>query len=707
MTDGRPQRGDVRSVSRLLRLLLKPAVCGTALFVLLFTFPDSLAACAGRQSLPPQEQTEPFDHWFVIEIAGQTVGYAHEVLDRADHPPETGVKVRSDMKMVLNRLGVEIEISFAAESFEAPDGTLRRIRYEMAASELTTLSEAVVDPARGIIELRKQAGSEPSSKPYSSRLEFSGTLLGPEGGRRLSVSRLKNAGDSVSFQTFSPELEKVVSITRTVLARDDLKLGVLGPDSVSVLKVEEIMSGLAVKQTLWVDALTHHLLKQEEPGPFGRTSIIRSDKSAGLAAVSGVSLPEEIYARSIIRSNIRLPRPRSVERLKIKITFREVSLGLPELGSEHQTVREKTDKSIVLETRRPEAIRLPKESFQVPPSLDRPGKLAFPAERSEFLEPNAYIQSDDPEILRLCSDVIGGERDIFLAAKKLERWTAENMTFDLGIVFAPSSEIMRNRRGTCVGYATLLATLCRAAGIPSRVLLGLVYSNGIFGGHAWTEILAAGTWLPLDAAIPSDGPADAARLSLGSSSLKDGAGSLSSGAGLQVFGNVLIEIMEYKVADRKAVSVPAGAQPYRIQGNLYENRWLGIALQKPENCAFLGLDSIWPDLTVVAIEGPGGQRAVLKQLSVMPWLDRDAAARRALEASGFADGLKEESAGLEASPMIRGINKKRLPAFRMNRPSAASLVVLDEEEAWVLTTHGRDAAGLLETISRSLAVGLR
>ena len=44
------------------------------------------------------------------------------------------------------------------------------------------------------------------------------------------------------------------------------------------------------------------------------------------------------------------------------------------------------------------------------------------------------------------------------------------MTFDLGIALAPSSEILRDRRGTCVGYATLLAALARSVGIPSRVI---------------------------------------------------------------------------------------------------------------------------------------------------------------------------------------------------------------------------------------------
>ena len=112
----------------------------------------------------------------------------------------------------------------------------------------------------------------------------------------------------------------------------------------------------------------------------------------------------------------------------------------------------------------------------------------------------------------------------------LGRWAAENMTFDLGIVFAPAIEIMRDRRGTCTGYAVLLAALARAAGIPSRVVMGYVYAMRMFGGHAWAEVLVGEEWVPLDAAIVNEGPADATHLAIIASSLENGPGELSLGA---------------------------------------------------------------------------------------------------------------------------------------------------------------------------------
>ena len=663
----------------------------------------SSAPFSGSVEIPQSQETKPYDHWFVIEIAGQAVGYSYESLVAEGTSSGAGILVKSGMKMVLNRLGAKIELDFTADSIESRDGILQSVHYEMTASELATVSEAFIDSSRRVIEIRKKAGSGPSAKAYVNTIEFSGTLLGPEGSRRLSVSRLKNPGDSITFETYSPELEKVVSVTHTVLSREKLMLDVLGPAAVAVFKVEETISGLAAKRMIWTDASTHHLFRQDEPGPFGLITVVRSDKTTGLAAASGGSLPEEMYSRSIARTNIRLPRSRLLERLRIKISLIDPSLGLPDMGSDRQAVVEKRPGTLILEIRRPDPNRIPKAALRIPELQGRGGRSPVPAELGEFLEPNAYVQSDDPEIRRLSLDVIGGERDVYKAAKKLERWTAENMTFDLGIVFAPSSEIFKNRRGTCVGYATLLATLCRAAGIPSRVLLGLAYTHGIFGGHAWTEILAGDRWVPLDAAIPSDGPTDAARFSFAASSLKDGAGTLSSGASQQVFGNVHITILEYAVDGLPGVTVPQDAKPYRVEGNRYENPWLGLALEKPRDFVFSGLDSTWPDLTIVTLVGPGGRKASLQQVNLMPWWDEDTALTKTLEAFGIIGGEKEGRAST-ASGIGRRTEVSGLQAFRYETASKAAFVIRQREEAWILTAEGDGAAGLLDGIVKTMSI---
>ncbi len=216
----------------------------------------------------------------------------------------------------------------------------------------------------------------------------------------------------------------------------------------------------------------------------------------------------------------------------------------PDFTGPTQKAAAKTAATLDLELRRP----------ALSPSVRRP--VAVTDANREFLAPNAYIQSDDPVLRRTALDMVGGETDLWKAALKLERWVSENMRFDLGIAFAPSTELFKNRRGTCVGYATLLATLARAAGIPSRVAIGYVYALGMFGGHAWAEVLLGEAWIPIDAAIVAPGCADPARFYLTRSSLYGGGGSLTSGAAQQILGQVDVRILEFAEADVESSSFP-------------------------------------------------------------------------------------------------------------------------------------------------------
>ncbi len=55
-------------------------------------------------------------------------------------------------------------------------------------------------------------------------------------------------------------------------------------------------------------------------------------------------------------------------------------------------------------------------------------------------------------------------------------------------------------RGDCTEHAVMLAAMMRASGIPSRVVIGLTYSDQASAmiGHMWTEAWIDGHWIPYD-----------------------------------------------------------------------------------------------------------------------------------------------------------------------------------------------------------------
>jgi transglutaminase-like putative cysteine protease len=70
---------------------------------------------------------------------------------------------------------------------------------------------------------------------------------------------------------------------------------------------------------------------------------------------------------------------------------------------------------------------------------------------------------------------------------------------------APADQVARNLEGDCTEFAMLTAAMCRAAGVPSRTAMGLIYADvrgmPAFSFHMWTEVAIDNRWVPIDATL--------------------------------------------------------------------------------------------------------------------------------------------------------------------------------------------------------------
>jgi transglutaminase-like putative cysteine protease len=119
-----------------------------------------------------------------------------------------------------------------------------------------------------------------------------------------------------------------------------------------------------------------------------------------------------------------------------------------------------------------------------------------------YLEPSALVQSDDPVLSAKAIELADGSTDSWEAACRLSRWVAENIGYAIPGGGAPRN-VYDLRAGECGGHSFLLASFCRAVGIPARVVWGCMYTpnfGGSFGQHAWNEIYMGNAgWIPVDA----------------------------------------------------------------------------------------------------------------------------------------------------------------------------------------------------------------
>ncbi len=139
-----------------------------------------------------------------------------------------------------------------------------------------------------------------------------------------------------------------------------------------------------------------------------------------------------------------------------------------------------------------------------------------------FTQPEAGVESDNPEIISLAQKIVGGEKNPFWKAYKIYNWVTQSIRYDhkkeawitqsakdrrAGLASYTTSypgdgalSTLYNRKGVCYDYARLYMALARAVGIPSRlVLLDVLSEDGEMAGHSIVEIyLPQYGWIPLD-----------------------------------------------------------------------------------------------------------------------------------------------------------------------------------------------------------------
>lgn len=143
----------------------------------------------------------------------------------------------------------------------------------------------------------------------------------------------------------------------------------------------------------------------------------------------------------------------------------------------------------------------------------------------EAYEYGLQIPDQLPERVRdLAAEITGPYDNRYEQAKAIERYVAENFTYTLTPRRAPLGRdyvdflLFDSKEGFCTHFATTMAVLCRAAGIPARIAEGYVllatptgYTPEGLGNydvtnqqaHAWVEVYFEGIgWLPFEPTAP-------------------------------------------------------------------------------------------------------------------------------------------------------------------------------------------------------------
>ncbi len=122
-----------------------------------------------------------------------------------------------------------------------------------------------------------------------------------------------------------------------------------------------------------------------------------------------------------------------------------------------------------------------------------------------YLASEQQLPADQKEIKDLASEITGKEKNIYTKAKLLYDHMRANYKLQSSLRGGTANpmDLLKRKSGDTFDFAAIYAALCRAAGIPSVQITGVIVdSNGASHTHSWTEIyLEDFGWFPVDLSL--------------------------------------------------------------------------------------------------------------------------------------------------------------------------------------------------------------
>jgi transglutaminase-like putative cysteine protease len=436
--------------------------------------------------------------YFSVAMDGRTYGYQETVISRTEHEGQPVILITERGRGLVSALGAKINSQTSAEYKLDPD------TWQLVSAE------SVVD--QGSLKLRISASVEGNR----ARIR-----IDPGGGEKEVVLEpgvifenpiffqhlLEDFGDGSTETKRYRVLElldrKVWDVIYTRRGTEEIELG---GRSFRAIVLDSLVPDIGLKLRLWIDAANGNFLKLETP----QSVVARADKSVrrGLARANYDS---HIFARA----GARIEDIEAISILKARAALEPVG---NRITAESLNVPGQRFVGTVVDNRIEGVfdVRHPRYNGRNAPAFP-PGFGGRP-ELEPYLSPEDFIESDDPVLVRKAAELAEGAGDSWEAAKRLSRWVADNIGYDI-----PGGASARNtydiREGECGAHSRLLAAFCRAAGIPARVVWGCMYvpnNGGSFGQHAWNEVyMGEAGWVPLDTTAREVDFADSGHIRLG------------------------------------------------------------------------------------------------------------------------------------------------------------------------------------------------
>jgi Transglutaminase-like superfamily len=474
--------------------------------------------------------------WEVVYSDNAKIGHVHTTSLPIDARDGKRLRVTSELELTFKRQNATVRLRMEQGSEETLEGKVTSVLMRQFPERGKSLE------LKGTVEDGKLHVVVDNGR-IERHLRWSDDVVGLYRRDRLYKERQVKPGDRFSILTFEPMYNTVA--TQRVVVKDREDVTVLGARR-SLLRVELTPEKIETKTAavqlpgtvVWLDDELIPVRRQIELEGLGAVILTRTTRAIALAPPGAVRAPD-IVLKTLIPLDRTIPRPHATRSAIYRVTLSgDADPATALVQDDHQEIRKIRDKTFELHVHPARFVEQGKKRAEPGP---------------EFLASNYYVDSDDAGIQKLARQALGKETEAWAKAKNLERFVNRIMKIDNTAPMVPASQVAQARAGDCRHFALLTTALCRAAGLPARTALGLIYVEGrqkppAMGFHMWTEVWVNGQWLGLDATLDRGG-IGAAHIKISDNSWHEARSLTPLLPVSRVLGKLAIEVMSVEAGD--------------------------------------------------------------------------------------------------------------------------------------------------------------
>ncbi len=490
---------------------------------------------------PPVDNSQ--DGWFTMFIEGNKVGHGRTLTKRlVDHGQDLN-QVEEEVHFSVTRNGQPSEGRIVSTGIETPAGQLLRFRTEIESGSAPIVTTGEVRDGEMSFQTISTGAVARTSIPWSP-----------------GVGGFKATEESLTNQPMQPgehrELQGLM-VGFNQVAKIEMVAGNYEPTT--MLNHSEELLRIQWTATLPKGNVIGAIWWTNHDGQVMKTQLdalhqVTYRTTREIALAEGGPPRFDLLLSTTIRVNRPLPQRNRTHRVRYRVQLENAdpSRVFASGPSQRITPLDPHTAEIEVQAVRPAKAADPSAAAATEAVVDlalgpsASGPLHGGPPIDEDRRANSIVQSDDPRIVALARQAAGSRTDPWEVAVALEKFTHDYITGrNYSKAFSSAVEVAESREGACTQHAVLLAALARARGIPTRVAIGLVYTESTpgFAFHMWNEVWIADRWVPLDATL-GEGGIGAAHLKLADSSLAGEAAYSCFLPVSQVIGQIKIEILE-------------------------------------------------------------------------------------------------------------------------------------------------------------------